>query len=112
MTPNVEHHISESTKFAFTIGRSVVFAAAIFWAGWNANQKVNEMLRRQERAEQALSSMVTLKDLALMEAKIEKHLLDRFASRNVIASCPVLTVRGQSYKPCLILGLTEPREID
>lgn len=108
-----EHHLSETTKIAFTLGRTVAIVGAVFYAGWIANTKVGEVLGRQAQLESQLHTglvnMLTKSDLAEMEARVERHLVDRLSSRGIIASCPVLTVRGQSHKPCEILGLTEPR---
>lgn len=111
--PVVTHeagHISESTKIAFTLGRTVAIIAAVFWAGWIANAKVTEVLTRQEAIDKKLIEVLTKKDLGEAEMRVERRLLDRFASRDLIASCPVFTVRGRTHKPCTILGLTEPRE--
>jgi hypothetical protein len=102
--------ITEHTMFAFTVGRTVAFALAVFWGGWTAHHKVNEVLSRQARTEQALLAMLTKADLADVEARIEKHVIQRLTSRNVVVSCPVLTVRGQSYKSCPIIGLAPPQE--
>ncbi len=110
VTLHEPHVLSENTKFAFTIGRTVGLAGALVWAGWMAKSQVGEVLERQDRMDAKLAQVLTKSDLAEAEMRIEARLLRRFSSRDVIASCPVLTFKGQSHKPCEILGLTDPKE--
>lgn len=108
--PEAPHHLSENTKVLFTLGRTIVTVASVFVAGWFANSKVGEVLNRQDRMDQRLGEVLTKRDLAEAEMRIERRLLDRLNSRGVLVSCPVLTVRGQTHKPCDFLGLTETRQ--
>lgn len=108
--PPPDHSISENTKVWLTLGRTVVVITAVFCAGWVANERVTQVLHRQDRMDEKLTQVLTKHDLAEMETRVERRLLERFASRSVRANCPVLTVRGQSHKPCEIVGLTSPHE--
>lgn len=110
--PVVSHELSEGTKVALSLGRTVAVVAAIFGAGWIASTKVGEVLTRQDRTDQKLAEMLTKSDLMEMQNHVEMNLRKRLASSEVIVNCPIFSARGQTHKRCPIVGLTEPRGED
>ena len=97
-------HLSNSWKGVIAVG---VVISSIFTTGVGLGMKINDVLTKQAAIDLKLTSVLTKKDLAEAEMRVEARVLRRFASREVYANCPVLSVRGQSHKPCPIEGLTD-----